>query len=333
MSPNLKDIGFYTLSDERVINLIDSNGKSPLQRCEMLITDACNFKCPYCRGCAEEFRGTMKAARAFDTLHHWVNEGLKNVRFSGGEPTLHPQLVEMVKFCKMNGVQRIAISTNGSAPRATYDRLLEAGVNDFSISLDACCAEKGDEMAGGVKGAWDVVVDNIRYLSTKTYVTVGVVLTDSNVAEMVDTVKFAHSLGVADIRIISAAQDNKPLVDAINIPQEILDAHPILAYRVANIKANRNVRGIKPTDSYSCGLVLDDMAVLGDKHFPCIIYLRESGKPIGTVGPHMRAERREWYFSHDTHADPICRKNCLDVCVDHNNKVEQKILDNYQGLV
>lgn len=321
----LKDIGFYTLSTQRALNVGASAtklGLEPLARCELLITDACNFKCPYCRGCAEEFKGTMKASAAFDTLHHWVNNGLKNVRFSGGEPTLHPQLEEFVKFCKMNGVERIALSTNGSAPRAKYDALLEAGVNDFSISLDACCAEKGDQMAGGVKGSWDVVVDNIRYLSTKTYVTVGVVLTDTNIAEMVETVKFAHSLGVADIRIISSAQENKELADAISIPQEILDAHPILAYRVANIKKGRHVRGIKNTDSKSCGLVLDDMAVLGRKHFPCIIYLREGGKPIGEVGKNIRYERFKWFMNHNTHEDPICRKNCLDVCVDHNNLVE-----------
>jgi MoaA/NifB/PqqE/SkfB family radical SAM enzyme len=324
----LEKIGFYTLSDMRrrtISGYVGGYRNFPgLSRCELLITDACNFKCPYCRGCAEEFKGTMKASAAFNTLHHWVSDGLKNVRFSGGEPTLHPHLVEMVKFCKLNGVKRIALSTNGSAPPAQYEALVEAGVNDFSISLDACCADKGDEMAG-VKGYFPVVVDNIRYLSSKTYVTVGVVLTDSNVADMLKTVTFAHELGVADIRIISSAQENKELADAINIPQDILDAHPILAYRVRHIKEGRNVRGIKETDCNRCPLVLDDMAVLGDKHFPCIIYLREGGKPIGTVGPDMMLERAVWYRDHDTHKDPICKKNCLDVCVDYNNAVEHEL--------
>ena len=45
-------------------------------------------------------------------------------------------------------VKRIAISTNGSAPMKCYTRLIEAGVNDFSISLDACCASTGDAIAG-----------------------------------------------------------------------------------------------------------------------------------------------------------------------------------------
>lgn len=318
----MEGIGFYTLSDDRIEQASET---SPLWRCELLITDACNFRCPYCRGCEEQYRGTVKGPEWMRTLDIWIKEGLKNVRFSGGEPTIHPQLVQMVDHCKRNGVERIAISTNGSARRSLYTQLLGAGANDFSVSLDACCASKGDEMAGGIPGAWNTVVDNIRYLSSKTYVTVGVVLTESNVAEMVETVKFAHDLGVADIRIISAAQYNQPLTTAIEIPQYILDAHPILKYRVERFRQGFGVRGLAPTDSKRCRLVLDDMAVLAGYHFPCIIYLREGGAPIGKIGPDVREQRKEWCETHDTHSDPICVGNCLDVCVAYNNKAEELV--------
>jgi MoaA/NifB/PqqE/SkfB family radical SAM enzyme len=316
----MEGIGFYTLSDARVRNVSD---KTPLWRCELLITDACNFSCPYCRGCDEKYRGTISGEEWKRTLDIWIGQGLKNVRFSGGEPTLHKQLIQMVDYCRQNGVEHIAISSNGSARRSVYTQLLAAGANDFSISLDACCASKGDEMAGGIAGAWETVVDNIRYLSKRTYVTVGVVLNESNVEGMVETVKFAHDLGVADIRIISAAQYNQPLTDAIKIPQEILDAHPILKYRVARFNAGYGVRGLAPTDSRRCALVLDDMAVLGGMHFPCIIYLREGGRPIGKLGDNVREQRKAWSESHDTHADPICVGNCLDVCVAYNNQYRE----------
>jgi len=72
-----------------------------------------------------------------------------------------------------------------------------------------------------------------------------------------------------------------------------------------------------------CGLVLDDMAVMGDEHYPCIIYMRESGKSIGKVGPNMRQERLDWYRTHDCTKDPICSKNCLDVCVNYNKKFQE----------
>ena len=44
---DLKGIGFNTLSNERAIN---ASATSQLQRCEIILTDACNFKCTYRRG-------------------------------------------------------------------------------------------------------------------------------------------------------------------------------------------------------------------------------------------------------------------------------------------
>jgi hypothetical protein len=35
----------------------------------------------------------------------------------------------------------------------------------------------------------------------------------------------------------------------------------------------------------------------------------------------MRKERLEWFKSQNVKDDVICRKNCLDVCVQHNNTV------------
>jgi pyruvate-formate lyase-activating enzyme len=307
----LEKIGFYTMSDERAARA----GEGPLARCELLITSACNFACPYCRGAKPELRGKMRRREWEPILKAWVAEGLQNVRFSGGEPTLHPELLEMVRYVKACGAHRIAISSNGSAAWEVYERLLEAGVDDFSISLDACCASTGDEMAGGISGAWAKVTEAIRRLSERAYVTVGVVLTEDNLAEMHRTIDLAHKLGVADIRIISAAQHNQQ--PRIDVPEEILARHPILKYR----SEGRRVRGLEPTDCGKCHLVKDDMAVAGKWHFPCIIYLREGGAPIGLMGPDARRQRTKWFEKHDSHRDDICRRNCLDVCVDYNNRV------------
>lgn len=285
----------------------------------MILTDRCNFKCPYCRGLRDDCLGDMPYEKALSTLEQWASQGLRNVRFSGGEPMVYPHLDKLVTAAKMLGIQRIAISSNGSFPLKRYMQLIECGANDFSISLDACCAADGGKMGGTTETVWERVVENIRALSRMSYVTVGIVLTEANVARLVDIVTFAHNLGVADIRIISAAQYNKVLEQAKQIPQEILDAHPILKYRVEHILQGRNVRGIDNYDSKRCYLAVDDSVVSGEYHFPCVIYMREHGTPIGKVGPNMRQERLAWVKQHNTHLDPICRANCLDVCIDHNN--------------
>jgi hypothetical protein len=222
-------------------------------------------------------------------------------------------------MCKDNNVERIAMSTNGSSTLETYMSLINAGVNDLSISLDSGCCAIGDMMAGGIKGSWIKVTNNIKELSKLTYVSVGMVFTEDNVEGCIDSILFADSLGVSDIRVIPSAQYNKALSKLISLPQEIINKYPILKYRINNIKNNMHVRGMTETDSNKCFIVLDDLACAGNYHFPCIIYLREGGKPIGAMNKDFRKDRLEWHNNHNVLKDPICRANCLDCLVKFNN--------------
>jgi pyruvate-formate lyase-activating enzyme len=319
IQPKLEDIGFYTLTDYRAKNV---SSTSPLQRCELILTSRCNFNCPYCRGMLDADQGDISKDDAIKIIDLWTSHNLRNIRLSGGEPTLWPYLYDVVAHANSCGINRIALSTNGSACPKIYMDLIEAGVNDFSISLDSCCSDICNKMTG-TQDMWDKIISNIKLLSGYTYVSVGVVLTNNNAHDINNIVKFASDLGVSDIRIIPAAQTGKTL-SGINIDSTYLDHHPILKYRSTNFANGGNVRGLSPTDSQKCPLVLDDMAVLNGYHYPCIIYMREHGHPIGPVGDSMdliRSQRLEWYKGHNCSNDMICKTNCLDVCVDYNNRV------------
>lgn len=319
---SLNSIGFYTMYEDRVKNVSET---SQMKRCELIITEYCNFSCPYCRGLADYIYGDKKIKLlSFDEIkfiiNQWCKYGpLESIRFSGGEPTLHPDIIEIVKYAKASKIKNIAISTNGSNTQELYFKLISEGVNDCSISLDACCAEDGDYMAGNKKGSWNIVVENIKYISKLCYTTVGVVLTPKNVDKTIDTIRFAHTLGVADIRIISAAQWNQPIPRLNEVEDTIKNSHPILKYRINHFANGINVRGLNDSDCNRCYLGYDDTIVAGNYCFPCIIYMREGGEPIGKVGENMREEKIEWLKNHDTQLDPICKKNCLDVCRQFNN--------------
>ena len=319
----LEEIGFYTLSDRRALT---STGTSPMQRCELILLDSCNFACPYCRGLRSDCKGIMSLGAASDVLAFWIHDGLQNVRFSGGEPTLYDGLEDLVYQCRRGRVKRIAVSTNGSAEWEVYKKLYDAGVNDCSISFDACCAGDCKTMSG--IDIFSRITENIQALSGITYVSVGVVLTEHNVGTLRQTVEMASSLGVDDIRIIPAAQNDALKLGVSELKGQWLNRHPILRYRIDRFLKDRPVRGLRCADSHTCRLLRDDSVVAGKWHFPCVIYLREGGNPIGEIGPRMRQERLEWINKTDTHCDPICKKNCLDVCVAYNNKAEQYSLEN-----
>jgi len=312
----LEEIGFYTLSDARARAV---SWKSDMQRCELILTDRCNFKCAYCRGVKKEFQGDLTLDQAKEVVDTWASGSLHNIRFSGGEPTVWKGLLELVSYTKSKpSIQHIAISTNGSASLSTYLALHASGVNDFSISLDACCAMTADTMAG-TNSRFDHISMVIRELSLLTYVTVGVVIDERNNDELNKIIEYATSLGVADIRIIPSAQSNHHLSVSVEA------SHPILKYRVKNLEDGIHVRGLRTNDTHKCHLVKDDMVILGGNHFPCVIYMREQGDPTGSVADksleEIREERRVWFEKTDTHSEKICSGNCLDVCVSHNNRV------------
>jgi molybdenum cofactor biosynthesis enzyme MoaA len=319
---DLDKIGFYTLSNERAKGVATSVSP-PLSRCEILLTSRCNFKCPYCRHVGGKDLPFEEVKRVLDL---WITRRLNAVRFSGGEPTIWPGIVEAITYCK-GKIPKIAISSNGSAPWSLYEKLIDAGANDFSISLDACCAADGQKMAGiPFNSMFNTITSNIKRLSQEVYTTVGIVLTQDNIEKAHNIIQFANDLGVSDIRVIPAAQFS-PTLKLPVLPDSLLNKHPILKWRWERMQQQEQVRGIPPSSCNKCPLVLDDMAVMEGKHYPCIIYLREGGEPIGDVGETMTDDRRAWFTKHDSCKNPICSQNCLDFCQAHNYTVSS-MMDN-----
>lgn len=310
----LEDIGFYTLSNQRASKALKFLSQ-PVARVEFIITDACNFKCKYCRGIETTRLTFVSFKQQFDIIQ---SQGpILNIRFSGGEPTLNKDLPKMVTYCKtFSQMQHIAVSTNGSNTLEHYKNLVALGVNDFSISLDGCCSKDIDKLAGASK-VGNNVLKNIKELSKLCYVSVGIVITQENEARTKEIILKAHNLGVQDIRIIPSAQYN--ILKPITIAKSILKKHPILNYRLENLKNGVPIRGLQDKDSLMCPLVLDDLAILNGYHYPCIIYMREGGAPIGRLQDTYRFDRFSWYLRNPIHDNEICKRNCLDVCIAYNN--------------
>jgi molybdenum cofactor biosynthesis enzyme MoaA len=311
----LEQMGFYTLTDSRCR---DTTGTSPLGRCVLVVTERCNFACPYCR--THDGRH-MRTEHARQVIRLWAENGLFALMLTGGEPTVHPGLLEMVKFAKGMGIPRVGLGTNGAADPELYGALVDSGVDDFSISLDADNAEDGALLSGRSRETWHRVVENTRALAARTRVTVGVVVTEANVGRAAQVVRFALDLGVADVRVNPAAQYAERL-PAMDLDPELTRGHPVLAWRLRNQALGVGVRGLRDDDPDRCWLALDEMTVNQRDHYPCFIYMREGGKPIGPVGADVRAQRARWVQHHNPKDDPICRRNCPDCLVAFNRRFE-----------
>ncbi len=127
----------------------------PLRDLRISVTDRCNFRCTYCM---PESAGPYvfmprKNYLSFDEIELVVKSsvslGVKKVRLTGGEPLLRPKLNELVaKLSKIEGVEDIAMTTNGSALSEQIGLLAEAGLHRVTVSLDSLLPELATSISG-----------------------------------------------------------------------------------------------------------------------------------------------------------------------------------------
>ena len=82
------------------------------------LTRRCNYDCSYCwpyvHNKTDKFIPTDEAIDACEQfIFEWASGAQINFNFGGGEPTLHPGFIEIIKYLKENG-QWILVTSNGS---------------------------------------------------------------------------------------------------------------------------------------------------------------------------------------------------------------------------
>jgi cyclic pyranopterin phosphate synthase len=108
------------------------------------LTDRCDLACVYCRPSRSdgyfEKRLDDEAWRAMVTA--LVRAGVRRVRITGGEPLLHPRVVELVRFVATLGVEDLALTTNATGLERLAGPLRDAGLRRLTVSLDSLVAER-----------------------------------------------------------------------------------------------------------------------------------------------------------------------------------------------
>jgi len=108
------------------------------------LTESCNFLCRYCRDKTTDF-GTeekiLTPERIEKVVKVFSKYGLKTVRYTGGEPLLRTDVVEIVK--KTTGyVEDVSLTTNGFFLKKYAKPLKDAGLKRLNVSLDSLKEEK-----------------------------------------------------------------------------------------------------------------------------------------------------------------------------------------------
>lgn len=160
------------------------------------ITENCNLNCFHCYRIKEKAPLYMDFEEFRKVLDFLVSHGLLGIEITGGEPTLHPQFLDIVEYAAQR-LQLVGILTNGLfLPSETINRLEEYKEKIFfSISLDSHDPDYHDGFRG-VPGAWKRTVANIRKLTSAGYnVRIAMTVTPNNIDHIEKTAESSVELG------------------------------------------------------------------------------------------------------------------------------------------
>jgi len=140
----------------------------------ILLTNFCNQKCPYCFA-ENEFK-KKKTEMSFDNfklvLDFLKKSSDKNVRLMGGEPTLHSGFKEIIDFALAGGFS-VQVFTNGLFSSDILNFLSEkAGKIKYSFNLNS--------PRDYSKSQWKLILNNLETLSRYNNCLIGKVIWRKN---------------------------------------------------------------------------------------------------------------------------------------------------------
>ncbi|RYJ03736.1 MAG: radical SAM protein [Acetobacteraceae bacterium] len=138
--------------------------------CNFSVTNMCNATCDFCNFAHNKgfvkHRSWLDADLFPKALAHMRAKG--NVRFAtfmGGEPLLHPRIIEMVREATAQGVQPTMV-TNGWLLPPKVDAIAASGITTIFISIDSEHAHLHEENRG-LKGVCARIKDANTRLAAK----------------------------------------------------------------------------------------------------------------------------------------------------------------------
>lgn len=162
------------------------------------ITNACNMQCVHCyEGASVKRKDELSKDQIFKGIENMGNVGVASIAFSGGEPTIHPNILDFINSATDNGMFP-SIATNGYTLRdkEKANKFVDNGLEFVQISLDGLNPGTHDSFRK-VNGAWDRAVESIKnFVDLGIFVEVATTVTEHNVGEIPEMIDFLRDIGI-----------------------------------------------------------------------------------------------------------------------------------------
>jgi len=244
------------------------------------LTFRCNLSCVYCNDGTGQKYPDCDNGNELDT-HGWLRV-LKILRretdvliFTGGEPTMRPDLRAVLEGCRAMGYKNLALLTNA----LTLDRHFEIfeTCNIVMISLDTLNEQKADLMMGVKPGTFQRILDNIKLAShmRKKYgfkLYFNIVITPDNISDVHEVLDFClrNKIGFTPLPEVVGVYPREQLKGNAEY-EELVSRILILKKAGCDILGTAGyLEGIKRFEDYRClPTLLARVWPNGDLLYPC----------------------------------------------------------------
>lgn len=182
---------------------------------DIKLTYRCNNDCKYC--CQDRKLRSVNSDLSVEKIKNIIQneKDIDKVVLTGGEATLSPIIIKIIRIIKKTGIENIQLQTNAKKLRDKefLNSIIEAGVSSFGISLHGCTKNMHEQFTG-TKGSFDDVIIALNNIKEFKYpVALNCVITKHSVNYLkqiygcVCDNKFASSIQFAFIHITGKALD------------------------------------------------------------------------------------------------------------------------------
>src|SRR5882762_6131362 len=116
----------------------------PPRSVRISLTDRCDLACVYCRPSRSDgyLEDRLDESGLRTMISGLAEAGVRRLRITGGEPLLHPRVVETVAYVSSLGFEDVALTTNGTRLERLAVPLVRAGLMRLTVSIDSLDAAR-----------------------------------------------------------------------------------------------------------------------------------------------------------------------------------------------
>jgi len=157
------------------------------------LTQKCNLKCPLCF--RQKKSKDLSWIKVKKTIDQCIKLGIKDLRFTGGEPLLYPDLGKVLRYAKSKGAY-VTLNTNATLLNKDNQKILKQYVDNVLISLQGFDSVSENKLTKG-KVDFKQKLKNIIYLQqTISLSRVGTIISQTLCRNFNKYFNIIHTLGI-----------------------------------------------------------------------------------------------------------------------------------------